>query len=137
MHFVNPASNSFGNGIFDGYSIVTGHEYAEAVTDPDNIASWQDGWLDASGSENGDKCAWASNTQNITLASHQYAVQPLWSNAAFDSTESPSCGEPKSEPSDMLMTSTWSDVLPSPFGSSARSIAAPMRSVLPVQPKTL
>lgn len=86
MHFVNPTSNSFGNGIFDGWSIVTGHEYAEAVTDPDNIASWQDGWLDAQGSENGDKCAWASNTQNITLGHHAFAVQPLWSNADFDAT---------------------------------------------------
>ena len=86
MHFVNATSDAFGNGIFDGYSIVTGHEYAEAVTDPDNIASWQDGWLDAQGSENGDKCAWAANTQNITLGSHQFAVQPLWSNEAFDST---------------------------------------------------
>jgi hypothetical protein len=85
MHFVNPTSDAFGNGIFDGWSIVTGHEYAEAVTDPDNIASWQDGWLDAQGSENGDKCAWVG-TQNITLGAHQFAVQPLWSNEAFDAT---------------------------------------------------
>lgn len=84
MHFVNATSNAFGNGIFDGYSIVTGHEYSEAVTDPDNIASWQDGWLDAQGNENGDKCAWAANTQNITLGSHQFAVQPLWSNRDYD-----------------------------------------------------
>jgi hypothetical protein len=86
MHFVNPTSNAFGNGIFDGWSIVTGHEYSEAVTDPDNIATWQDGWLDAQGSENGDKCAWAANTSNITLGSHQFAVQPMWSNADFDAT---------------------------------------------------
>jgi hypothetical protein len=85
MHNVNATSDSFGNGVFDGYSIVTGHEYAEAVTDPDNVASWQDGWLDAQGSENGDKCAWL-DTQNITLASHQFAVQPLWSNEGFDAT---------------------------------------------------
>jgi hypothetical protein len=84
MHFVNATSNAFGNGIFDGWSIVTGHEYSEAVTDPDNIATWQDGWLDAQGSENGDKCAWAANTSNITLANHQFAVQPMWSNEAFD-----------------------------------------------------
>jgi hypothetical protein len=83
MHNVNPTSNAFGNGIFDGFSIVIGHEYAEAVTDPDNFFSVQDGWNDASGSENGDKCAW-TNTQNITLGSHQFAVQPLWSNEAFD-----------------------------------------------------
>jgi hypothetical protein len=86
MHFVNATSNSFGNGIFDGWSIVTGHEYSEAVTDPDNIASWQDGWLDAQGSENGDKCAWAANTSNITLGNHQFAVQPMWSNEAFDAS---------------------------------------------------
>jgi hypothetical protein len=85
MHNVNATSNAFGNGIFDGYSIVVGHEYSEAVTDPDNFFSVQDGWNDAQTSENADKCAW-TNTQNITLASHQFAVQPLWSNEAFDAT---------------------------------------------------
>ena len=85
MHNVNATSNAFGNGIFDGWSIVTGHEYAEAVTDPDNFGTWQDGWLDAQGSENGDKCAW-TDTQNITLGSHSFAVQPMWSNEAFDAT---------------------------------------------------
>jgi serine protease len=84
-HNVNASSDSFGNGIFDGYSVVTGHEYAEAVTDPDNFFSNQDGWNDAQGSENGDKCAWL-NTQNIALGSHSFAVQPLWSNEAFDAT---------------------------------------------------
>jgi serine protease len=83
MHNVNATSDAFGNGIFDGYSIVTGHEYAEAVTDPDNFLANQDGWNDAQGSENGDKCAW-TNTQNIALAGHQFAVQPMWSNEAFD-----------------------------------------------------
>ena len=83
MHNVNATSNAFGNGVFDGWSIVTGHEYAEAVTDPDNFASVQDGWNDAQGNENGDKCAWL-NTQNITLGGHPFAVQPLWSNEAFD-----------------------------------------------------
>jgi hypothetical protein len=85
MHNVNATSDAYGNGIFDGWSIVTGHEYAEAVTDPDNFFSDQDGWNDAQGSENGDKCAWM-NTQNITLGTHQYAVQPMWSNEAYDAT---------------------------------------------------
>ena len=85
MHNVNATSDSFGNGIFDGYSIVTGHEYAEAVTDPDNFLSVQDGWNDAQGSENGDKCAW-TNDQNISLGSHAFAVQPMWSNESFDAT---------------------------------------------------
>jgi hypothetical protein len=85
MHNVNATSDAFGNGIFDGWSIVTGHEYSEAVTDPDNFASVQDGWNDAQTSENADKCAWI-DTQNITLGKHQFAVQPLWSNEAFDAT---------------------------------------------------
>ncbi len=37
----------------DGFSIVGGHEYAEAVTDPEPAS----GWVDSSGSEIGDKCA--------------------------------------------------------------------------------
>jgi serine protease len=83
MNFVNTTSDSFGHGVWDGYSIVTGHEYSEAVTDPDNFASVQDGWNDAQGSENGDKCAWY-HTQNVTMGADYFAVQPTWSNAAFD-----------------------------------------------------
>jgi hypothetical protein len=82
-HNVNATSNAFGNGIFDSWSIVVGHEYSEAVTDPDNFFGVQDGWNDDSTSENADKCAW-KETQNITLAGHQFAVQPTWSNEAFD-----------------------------------------------------
>jgi serine protease len=80
---VNASSDSFGHGVFDGYSIVTGHEYAEAVTDPDNFFSVQDGWNDASTSENGDKCAWY-HTQNVAMGAYSFAVQPMWSNEAFD-----------------------------------------------------
>jgi hypothetical protein len=83
MHNVNATSTPFGNGIFDGYSIVVGHEYSEAVTDPDNFATIQDGWNDAQGSENADKCAW-TNDQNISLGGRLFAVQPMWSNEAFD-----------------------------------------------------
>ncbi|HVS47900.1 MAG TPA: hypothetical protein VHJ99_03245 [Candidatus Dormibacteraeota bacterium] len=78
---VNKTNNAFGNGYLDGYSIVAGHEYAEAVTDPDNQMGTQDGWNDVQTSENGDKCAW-SGLQNITLGSHAFAVQPMWSNEA-------------------------------------------------------
>jgi serine protease len=78
---VNKQNDAFGHGYLDGYSIVAGHEYAEAVTDPDNQMSTQDGWNDITTSENGDKCAW-TNTQNITLGSRFYAVQPMWSNEA-------------------------------------------------------
>jgi len=83
MNFVNGLDNAYGNGYFDGFSIVGGHEYAETITDPQPNS----GWLDSRGAENGDKCAWISSGQgaasNIALgtAGHSYAVQSLWSNA--------------------------------------------------------
>ena len=80
MNFVNSSNNSYGNGYFDGFSVVGGHEYAEAQTDP-HTASGSYGWTDSSGSENGDKCAWNAASTNITLGTHFYAVQPIWSNA--------------------------------------------------------
>jgi serine protease len=90
MNFVNGANDSFGHGFFDGLSIVAGHEYAETITDA--FPSVTIGWLDSSGFENGDKCAWGqgpgpdSASQNVTLGSQFYAVQSLWSNLANGST---------------------------------------------------
>lgn len=81
QNFVNKTNTSWGNGYFDGFSIVGGHEYAEAMTDP-HPSTGSYGWEDSSGSENGDKCAWSSLSTDITLADgNQYAVQPIWSNA--------------------------------------------------------
>jgi serine protease len=81
MNFVNGLNTSYGNGYFDGFSIVGGHEYAETVTDPYPSS----GWLDGRGSENGDKCAWISSGQgaasNVNLGGQTFAVQSLWSNA--------------------------------------------------------
>jgi hypothetical protein len=77
MNFIN-SNNSYGNGYFDGFSVVAGHEYSEAETDPFPNS----GWLDRNGAENADKCAWSSASKNITLGSHSYAVQPTWSNAS-------------------------------------------------------
>ncbi len=88
LHSVNARSNSFGNGIFDSWSIVVGHEYSEAVTDPDNFFAVQDGWNDAQTSENADKCAWIE-MQNIKLGGHNFAVQPTWSNEAYDAGKDP------------------------------------------------
>lgn len=83
MNFVNGSNSSFGNGFFDGLSIVSGHEYAEAVTDA--FPSQTIGWLDTSGAENGDKCAWntgpGETAKNLSLGGHNFAVQSLWSNA--------------------------------------------------------
>lgn len=89
-NFVNATNNSFGNGFFDGLSIVSGHEYAEAITDafPSNAIAW----VDSSNQENADKCAWnrgpgpQSASTNISLGSHVFAVQSLWSNKANNTT---------------------------------------------------
>ena len=77
---VNKTNDAFGHGYFDSYSLAGGHEYAEAVTDPD---AWpfQDGWNDYQTSENGDKCAYFHET-NLHLGSLYFAVQPMWSNEA-------------------------------------------------------
>lgn len=74
-------ANFNGLGPKAGITIVEGHEMSETITDqfPNT------GWLDSSGSENGDKCAWISSGQgasaNITLPSGTFPVQSLWSNA--------------------------------------------------------
>jgi len=82
MNFVNRSSDSFGHGYFDGFSIVGGHEYAETVTDPFPSS----GWVDGTGAENGDKCAWISAgpgaASSISLSTGSFAVQSLWSNAS-------------------------------------------------------
>jgi len=76
QNFVNGGSA----GLLDGVSIVGGHEYGESVSDPFPNS----GWLDGSGRENGDKCAWIASGQgasaNITLSTGTFAVQSLWSN---------------------------------------------------------
>jgi hypothetical protein len=77
-NFVNKTNNEYGNGYFDGLSMISGHEYAETQTDPVPGS----GWLDSAGAENADKCIWDGASTNVTLGSHDYAVQPLWSNAS-------------------------------------------------------
>ncbi len=76
-------ANFNGLGVNAGITIVGGHEFGETETDifPNG------GWLDGSGAENGDKCAWISGSgqgasANITLSTGTFAVQSLWSNAS-------------------------------------------------------
>jgi hypothetical protein len=90
MNFVNASNNSYGNGYFDGFSMVAGHEFIESETDPNPSTSSTVGWEGPGGGsdENGDKCAWNQNgghSANITLGSHFYAVQPDWSNNSTQS----------------------------------------------------
>ena len=68
--------NGDSRGVYDGFSIIGGHEYAEAITDPYPAT----GWLDASGAENGDKCAWTGLENNPNAGG--FPTQPLWSNAS-------------------------------------------------------
>ena len=43
-------------------------------------------WYDASGQENGDKCAWTFNVPLITFSNGtRWSIQGEWSNAAYDS----------------------------------------------------
>ena len=69
------------NGPYDGFSIIGGHEYLEAVTDMRPL----DGWVDAQGSENADKCQGITSGQgamaDLTLSTGTFAVQSTWSNA--------------------------------------------------------
>lgn len=62
-------------GLLDGVSIVSGHEVAETQTDPQPSS----GWVDASGAENGDKCAW-KNLKDVSFSTGSFPVQPLWDN---------------------------------------------------------
>jgi serine protease len=61
-----------------GITIVEGHEMSETITDqfPNG------GWLDGSGEENGDKCAWSPATSSQPMGGSSFPVQPLWSNAS-------------------------------------------------------
>jgi hypothetical protein len=69
-------------GTLDGVSIVGGHEQAETETDPQPNT----GWLDSSGAENGDKCAWTDLINNPNAGG--FPTQPLWSNASSSCVQS-------------------------------------------------
>jgi hypothetical protein len=82
-YLVNQDEDSFGHGYLDGYSINAGHEYAEAIVNPESDSA--PGWIDASGLESADKCQpgpGGGTARNVTLGGGYFAVQALWSNAA-------------------------------------------------------
>ena len=59
---------------------VTAHELAEARSDPASPGAW----YDASGAENGDKCAWTFGAPLVTFTNgSQWKLQGEWSNAAY------------------------------------------------------
>jgi serine protease len=86
------------SGPLDGFSIVGGHEYAEAVTDPFPGGNpGGSGWLDPTiaSSEIGDKCIWGTAAEgipsaaNVTMNGHAWPVQPLFSNRALAQQQTP------------------------------------------------
>jgi hypothetical protein len=59
---------------------VSGHELSEARTDP----TYPGAWYDASGAENGDKCAWTFGAPLVTFSNgSQWKIQGEWSNTAY------------------------------------------------------
>jgi serine protease len=86
MPYITDAGGSCGAGFNGlgpnaGITIVGGHEFAE--TESDQFPNG--GWLDGSGAENGDKCAWISSGQgasaSVDMSGASFPVQSLWSNA--------------------------------------------------------
>ena len=59
---------------------VSAHELSEARSDPASPGAW----YDASGNENGDKCAWTFGAPLVTFTNgSQWKLQGEWSNAAY------------------------------------------------------
>ncbi len=83
-----PGSDPQGNPEAESTLDVSGHELAEAMTDPEGA-----GWMDPNGFEIGDKCdvgpqegpplgyALDGSPYNQLIDGHQYLLQMLWSNA--------------------------------------------------------
>ena len=76
---------NFLGSLYDGFSMVGGHEYAESVTDPYPHSGWGDA-ADPSGGEIGDKCNWSSLSAIVALGTGTFAMQPLYSNLEHDCT---------------------------------------------------
>lgn len=84
MNYINTTNDTFGHGFLDGYSMVAGHEFAEAETDPYPFTA--PAWRTSDGGENADTCAWGSVSTypagNVSGGGQFWAAQSLWSNSA-------------------------------------------------------
>jgi serine protease len=81
--------NSGMTGTLDGVSLVAGHEYVEAITDPGVGTSGEGtGWRDLDYQEIGDKCSYtrvgSGRPADIRLSTGTFAVQSIWSNEALE-----------------------------------------------------
>jgi hypothetical protein len=73
-------------GTDDGFSIDLGHEYAETITDPYNFTGWWDSAMGLASGEVADKCEDTGDYSDVDLSTGDFAVQQLFSNAAYDAT---------------------------------------------------
>lgn len=77
---VNPGDN------LDGVTIVSGHEYAETITDQFPAGGWTVHSGPDAGEEAADLCAWLTTgngrMQDLVLTTGTFAVQGIWSNSA-------------------------------------------------------
>jgi hypothetical protein len=76
--------NTGAAGTLDGVSILASHEYAESITDP-----FLNAWLDPDLNENADKCLqwqYPGFFRAIKFSTGTFAVQPNWSNYAYQTT---------------------------------------------------
>jgi len=72
---IPPASDE--SAADEGVTIVSGHEFAESITDPKPVT----GWYNSTYGELGDECAW-TDLKNIQFGAYSFAAQPLFSNAS-------------------------------------------------------
>jgi hypothetical protein len=71
------------SAIDEGVTIVSGHEFAESITDPKPVS----GWYNSTYGELGDECAW-TDLQNTPFGPYSFATQPLFSNASDSCVQS-------------------------------------------------
>jgi serine protease len=65
-------------GTYDGVSIVEGIEFIDTITDMEPPL----GWVDATGQEAAEKCAWVGPKGDITTPTGTFPVWSIWSNEA-------------------------------------------------------
>lgn len=97
-------------GTLDGASIVGGHEAEETVTDP----GAGNGWLDSSGQEIGDKCAWTNDSNQTMYGGAVFPNQPEWSNAISGCAFSYGSATPPPTPSPTPVPTTNPTPTPKP-----------------------
>ncbi len=105
------------------------HEHNETVTDP-----WGTAWIDPSGYENGDLCAWSYGTLsgsipgaqwNQVVNGHHYAVQEEFSNENYALDHNAGCAQSQAAPLAALsiVTPTPTAGIPVAFTGASSSVA--------------